>query len=212
MALVESICLAIDFEVNLMTDGRQTEFVHRLVAIAQASAWFMEALQAVRRLDLADWCIGAGAVRNLVWDHLHGFEQPSSLADVDVAYFDAADLSAGRDRWLQSCLAAQWPQVPWEVTNQAAVHTWFEAHFGHAVQPLPSLEAAIATWPEFATCVGVTVDAQGQLRVIAPHGLDDLFGMVVRRNPRRVSVETYRQRVRSKRYGQRWPLVRVMAA
>lgn len=195
-----------------MKDGRQTELARRLAAIAEGSAWFMEALEAVRRLGLVDWCIGAGAVRNLVWDHLHGFVQASSLADVDVAYFDAADLSVGRDRWLQSCLAAQCPHVPWEVTNQAGVHTWFEAHFGHPVQPLRSLESAIATWPEFATCVGVTLDTRGQLRVIAPHGLDDLFGMVVRRNPQRVSVETYRQRVHSKRYGQRWPLVRVIPA
>jgi uncharacterized protein len=48
--------------------------------------------------------------------------------------------------------------------------------------------------------------------VIAPHGLADLFAMVVRRNPARVSVEAYRQRVASKRYVQRWPRVTVMAA
>jgi hypothetical protein len=48
--------------------------------------------------------------------------------------------------------------------------------------------------------------------VIAPHGLDDLFAMVVRRNPARVSVATYRERVAGKRYAQRWPKVRVIEA
>jgi hypothetical protein len=46
--------------------------------------------------------------------------------------------------------------------------------------------------------------------VIAPHGLADLFAMVVRRNPARVSVETYRRRVASRRYTQRWPRVTVV--
>jgi len=50
------------------------------------------------------------------------------------------------------------------------------------------------------------------LHVIAPYGLHDLFGMVVRRNPVRVSVATYRERVASKRYARRWPRVTVVEA
>ena len=52
----------------------------------------------------------------------------------------------------------------------------------------------------------------GAIEVIAPHGLDDLFDMVVRRNPKRVSIETYRQRVVEKRYAERWPKVNVVPA
>ncbi|WP_323123635.1 nucleotidyltransferase family protein [Burkholderia alba] len=47
--------------------------------------------------DLPSWYIGASAVRNLVWDSLHGLETSSALRDVDVAYFDGADFSAERD-------------------------------------------------------------------------------------------------------------------
>ena len=47
------------------------------------------------------------------------------------------------------------------------------------------------------------------IEVIAPHGLDDLFGLVVRRNPR-VPVETYRLRVADRRYTERWPKVRIV--
>jgi uncharacterized protein len=32
---------------------------------------------------------------------------------------------------------------------------------------------------------------------------------VVRRNPQRVSLQTYRQRVAQKRYAERWPRVRI---
>ena len=73
------------------------------------------------------------------------------------------------------------------------MHLWFEQHFGHAVAPLRSLDEAVASWPEFATAVGLWLDDDDRLHVIAPHGLDDLFAMVVRRNPVRVSVETYRR-------------------
>lgn len=170
----------------------------------------MSALSAVRELELASWCIGAGAVRNLVWDTLHELPAPSPLADVDVAYFDAAGLSHKQDAELQRRLETILPGVPWEVTNQAGVHQWFESCFGHAVPPLSSLEEAVASWPEYATSVGLTLQADDSIAVIAPHGLEDLFSLVVRRNPARVSVETYRQRVLQKRYVERWAKVRVM--
>ena len=182
-----------------------------LIAIARASTWFMPALEAVRSLQLRSWCIGAGAVRNLVWDHLHGHATPSALSDVDVAYFDESDLRAETDHALQARLSVLSPDIPWEVTNQAGVHLWFESHFGHAVPPLRSLEDAVASWPEFATSVGVTLRDDATIEVIAPHGLDDLLSMHVRRNPARVSVETYRKRVAEKRYLERWPKVTVMA-
>jgi len=182
----------------------------QLMDIARDSRWFMTALRAVRELDLACWCIGAGAVRNLVWDALHELPVPSALADVDVAYFDSSILTPERDAELQSRLVAILPAVPWEVTNQAAVHVWFESYFSHAVPPLRSLEEAVGSWPEYATSVGLTLNADDTIKVIAPHGLDDLFDVVVRRNPTRASVETYRQRVAQKRYAERWPRATVV--
>ena len=188
----------------------ETKHQQRPVEIVDKSPWFMGALAAVRQLALPEWCIGAGAIRNLVWDSLHGKSSPSQLSDVDVAYFDAADTSPQRDNELQGRLQALSPSVPWEVTNQAGVHQWFEEHFGHAVEPLRSLEEAVASWPEFATTVGISLRQDNSLQVIAPHGLEDLFAIIVRRNPTRVSIETYRQRVAQKQYLKRWPKVRVV--
>jgi hypothetical protein len=190
--------------------GPEPSDQQRLLALARATPWFMQALAHVRALHLSAWCVGAGAVRNLVWDALHAHAAPSTLADIDVAFFDASDLSPARDAALQDRLSAASPGTPWEVTNQAGVHLWFERHFGHAVAPLRSLDEAVASWPEYATAVGLWLDAADCLHVIAPYGLDDLFGMVVRRNPARASLATYRERVASKRYAQRWPRVRVM--
>jgi uncharacterized protein len=180
-----------------------------LRSIVQSSAWFTRLLGAGQSLGLASWCIGAGALRNLVWDALHGHTKPSPLPDIDFAYFDASDLSTASEQAVQAELLRRCPGEPWEATNQAAVHLWFEQHFGHAVAPLLSLEEAVASWPEYATSVAVTFDVTGALQVIAPHGLDDLMGLKVRRNPGRVSLDTYRQRVQQKKYTARWPRVQV---
>ena len=60
---------------NLMTGAdalAALPYAAQLCAIARASPPLMQALAAARDLGLASWCIGAGAVRNRVWDHLHG--------------------------------------------------------------------------------------------------------------------------------------------
>lgn len=181
----------------------------RLIDYVRDCAWLMRALVSARDLELESWCIGAGAIRNCVWDRLHAYTRPSPLADVDVAYF-APDEEPGVERQHQATLARACPGIPWEVTNQAHVHEWFESHFGHPVEPLRSLSAAVASWPEYATSVGVALDGRDQLHVIAPLGLDDLFAMRVRRNPARVSLATYRTRVADKRYRERWPGVDVL--
>jgi uncharacterized protein len=192
--------------MSIRTEG-QTE---QLTAIVRGSPWFMQALDAGRSLHLSAWCIGAGALRNLVWDHLCGYCEPSALNDIDFAYFDADDLNPAKEQSIQGLLEQRCPGLPWGVTNQAAVHLWFEGHFGHAVAPLSSLESAVASWPEYATSVAVTLNGAGAIEVIAPFGLDDLLALRVRRNPARVSLATYRARTASKNYRARWPRVQIV--
>ncbi len=169
-----------------------------LIALVTASDWLMDELRAVRALRLGSWCIGAGAVRNLVWDALAGKAERSALSDIDVAYFDLSDVSTESDKRLQQQLETAMTDVPWEVTNQAGVHLWFERYFGHAVAPVNSLAEAVATWPEFATSVGVFLTDEDKVEIIAPLGLDDLFTMTVRHNPARASVANYQARVAQK--------------
>ena len=60
-----------------------------------------------------------------------------------------------------------------------------------------------------ALAVTVGLWADGGITITAPLGLDDLFSMVVRRDPR-VSVETYERRIAEKMYTKRWPRVRTV--
>jgi hypothetical protein len=176
--------------------------------MVRTSQELMAALSAVRDLEMSSWCIGAGAIRSLVWDHLHGYQVRSTLADVDVVYFDM-DAESEQDSKFERQLQIAMPGLSWEVTNQANIHHWFLAQFSQVVSPLASLTEGIATWPEYATCVGVTLCHDDDINILAPHGLSDLFSMVLRHNPIRATKEVYLQRVIQKKLLERWPLVSV---
>jgi uncharacterized protein len=149
-------------------------------------------------------------IRDRVWDHLHGFTRPTAVRDLDLAFFDPVALGGERERGVERALCARAPDIAWDVTNQAAVHLWYRQTFGSDVAPLASSAEGVATWPEAATAVGIRLLDDDGIKVVAPFGLEDLFGMICRRNPRRVTLEQYRRRVATKRIAQRWPRVRIL--
>ena len=133
----------------------------------------MKQLRAVRTLGLPDWCIAAGFVRNRVWDHLHGIFPPREPPDVDVLYYDKADLSKASEQAFEARLTARVP-VPWQVRNQARMH------LPKNVPQHASTSDAMTYWLETVTAVGVRLEADDTLRVIAPLGTDDLLGLCCR--------------------------------
>lgn len=170
----------------------------------------VDVLGAVRELALPDWCVGGGVIRNLVWDYLHEYSEPSRPGDVDVAYFDAENTSRERDILEEERLRRVLPDIRWDVKNQAGIHEWFEERFGYPVSPLSSTHEAVATWPETASAVALTLTPLDEIEVYAPLGLEDLFALVVRRNPARVTPELYLRRIAEKKYAERWPNVRII--
>jgi hypothetical protein len=190
-----------------MTTNSYEEQLKQLIS---QSEFMMTILRTVRHCDPPDWLVGAGLIRNLVWDHLHSYRQPTPPRDVDVAFFDPNDLSPARDTAVTAQLTAVLPGLAWEATNQAAVHLWYAEKFGKTVPPLTSSSAAIATWPETATCTAVRLLPDDSLHIVAPFGLDDLFQTVMRRNPARASEAQFQQRLRDKKIQQKWPQVRII--
>jgi hypothetical protein len=175
-----------------------------------ASPWHMRVLQLVAGLDAPDCWVGAGALRDLVWDERFGTGfDPANVKDVDVVFFDAEDTRPEREEDLRTRLVAAAPEIPWEVVNQAAVHTWYEGRFGVRVPPLTSTLDGVATWPEYATCVAARLDDDG-VALLAPHGLDDLLDGIWRRNPRRVTADEAAARLARKQPKKRWPRLRVV--
>src|SRR5688500_13255493 len=105
-----------------------------LIAILRAEPWFMHVLDVVASINPPEWLVGAGVIRDVVWDTRFGTGfNPALVKDVDVVFFDSADLTAGRDKAVEASLARAEPGVHWDAKNQAAVHLWYPDRFGYEV-------------------------------------------------------------------------------
>jgi len=129
-----------------------------------------------------------------------------------LVFFDPMSLSSDRERRIQDAVTVQAPDICWDVTNQAGVHLWYPEVFGVELDPLRCAADAVGTWAETATAIGIRLLANDRIEVVAPCGLDDLFGLICRRNPRLITIEQYRRRVQNQRIATRWPRVRVLDA
>ncbi|MBC3882169.1 nucleotidyltransferase family protein [Undibacterium sp. LX40W] len=190
----------------------ETRLREQLVSLILRNAPLMLALRAASQLGLESWAIGAGAIRSLVWDHLHGFTLPTPVSDWDFIYYDATSSQLCDELSVKQYLQKSCPEFQWDVVNQATVHWWLSKQNGLAMPPFTSLEDGIASWPETATCVAVSLDHAGNVTIISPLGLADLFDMHVRFNLRCASVDAYRQRIVSKRFDQIWPRLKITQA
>jgi hypothetical protein len=176
----------------------------RVQAIISGNPTRWHLLDVVRSMRLPDCWIGAGFVRNAVWDHLHGRTGSSLSSDVDVLWFDPKRINSSEDRQIEAMLRTLDPSVEWSVKNQARMHV----RNGDA--PYVSATDAMRCWPETATAVAVRRSDQDHCEVAAPFGLDDLFGLIVRPTPRFADDkrQLYNNRIQAKGWLEIWPLLR----
>ncbi|MFG1498167.1 nucleotidyltransferase family protein [Saccharospirillum sp. HFRX-1] len=162
----------------------------------------MAALTIAAELNLPDWCLAAGFVRNLVWDRLHAYQQITPLTDLDLIYFDASNTDEQRDQQLQARLSAGL-EAPWSVKNQARMH------YRNGDAPYRSTADAMSYWPEVETAVGVRLNGTGEIELIAPFGLDSLMNGYLSLNPKRPKPEVFAQRQAEKSWLTTWPHLKV---
>lgn len=179
-----------------------------LLALMADDPWRMDCIGAVAGLGLPDCWIGSGFVRARLWDRLHGLTVPTPLNDIDVIYFDAADVEPQRDYDLEAQLATVMPDAPWSVRNQARMHE------RNNDRPYRSTRDSLTCWLETIAAVAVRLGEAGDLELLAPFGLDDLYDLVVRPTPhaRQHRLAAYRARCAEKDWTARWPKVRVLDA
>jgi uncharacterized protein len=176
--------------------------IERIIA---EDAMAMEQLRAVRSLALPDWCIAAGFLRNRVWDRFHGIVPARPPVDIDVIYFDASDPAGDRESGYEAQLADILPRLPWQVRNQARMHV------RKNLPPHLSTADAMTFWLESVTPVGVRLEADDQLTVVAPLGVDDLLNLRCRPTPYgRMRRSEYDSRIAAKRWRELWPKVRFL--
>lgn len=175
----------------------------RLLMRADPPRWRI--LDIVRSLKLPDCWVGAGFVRNAVWDMLHERSACQLTGDVDVLWFDKDRADAATDAWLDAELRARDPCVGWSVKNQARMH------LRNGDAPCTSTADALRYWPETATAVAIRRDGYDGCEIIAPFGLDDLFAAVLRPTPRFMGEKhnVYLDRVHAKGWLSAWPRLRM---
>jgi uncharacterized protein len=164
--------------------------------------------------DLPQACLAGGCLFQTVWNRLHGFEPTFGILDYDLFYFDAHDTTAAAERAMAERIATRFAalNVNIEVTNQARVHLWFEQEFGVPSAPFHSCEDGIDAFLAKACCVGMR-RGNSAWTIYAPHGFDDIYGLVVRSNPRRAAQgeglrEAYDRK--TARWQSVWPLLKVL--
>ena len=175
-----------------------------VVGVIESDPGAMRVLRATAELALPDWWIGAGFVRNRVWDAISDLPV-SPERDVDVAYFDPEKPSPHEDARAESHAMAIMPGVPWEIRNQARMH------LRNGDEPYTSTLDAMSRWPETATCIAVTLRGDS-VHLVSCHGIDDLVGMVVRPSPafdNPAGRSKVQRRVETKRWLDRWAGLRL---
>jgi uncharacterized protein len=161
------------------------------------------------QVALPDGWLIAGAVAQTFWNATHGLAPSHGIKDVDIAYFDASDLTEEAEAAHATRINAVFAEcaVHFDVKNQARVHLWYERKFGFPIRPYTSTRNAIATYPTTATSIGIRPTPSG-LELCAPFGLHDLLNGVVRANKALITAGIYEAKVSRWKYA--WPGLKVI--
>lgn len=170
--------------------GNNLTKTEQLLQILDKNISVQKIFERTIELMMPNWYLGAGGIVQTVWNVKHGFDPENGIKDYDLVYYDE-DIS-----------------VLVEIRNQARVHLWYEKHFGKPMDQYKSIEDAISTWPTTATSIGIRKDADGNFKVYAPFGLDDLLGMVVRANKAKITEKIHRDKV--ERWTKIWPNLQII--
>ncbi len=173
------------------------KFANQVIEWITADADRYRALQVAAELNLPQWCLGAGFVRNLVWDHLHFNKPTTPLNDIDLVYFDKRELSAKLDLTYEANLHALMT-MPWSVKNQARMHE------RNNDSPYRSTLDAMRYWTEIETAVGVTMKENAELELLAPFGVKVLFDKTISFNARSNNPVDFAKRVAKKQWLKQW--------
>lgn len=173
-----------------------------IVRIIGEDSWMMELLKTVKTLHLPDWWICAGFVRSKIWDVLHGFTERTPLPDIDVIYYDAANIDELEEKMFEERLRNLIPGIPWSVKNQARMHVI------NNLQPYTSSFDGISKFPETVTALGVKLDDEDNIILAAPWGIDDAINLEVKPTPffaeTKERMKVYEKRVAKKAWDSIW--------
>jgi len=170
----------------------------------------LEVLRRAATLDLPGWYLTAGCLFQTIWNVVTDRAPTGGIKDYDVFYFDDGDLAWEAEDAVIRAARELFADLPAdvEVRNEARVHLWYERKFGVPCAPHPSSESAIDSFAATTCCLGIRLEPDGRWRVYAPHGLSDVFNLVVRPNPVLAPRDVYE--TKAARWRRQWPELTVL--
>ncbi|MFD1775669.1 nucleotidyltransferase family protein [Paenibacillus rhizophilus] len=186
------------------------EMRDRLTNIFERNEWLLSLFGRAESLSPHPYYIGAGCLVQTVWNELTGRPPMYGVSDIDIVYFDDADLGYEAENGVVERGKRLFAELPFpvDIKNQARVHLWYPERFGVGLAPYPSLEAAIDSWPTTASSLGARKEAHGSWRIYAPFGLEDLFRLTVRPNKTLVTESAYY--AKADKWKSKWPELAVI--
>lgn len=177
----------------------------KLIQIVESNDHLARLFDLLDDIGFRNYYIGAGAVTQSVWNYLSGFPMDHGISDIDLVYFDDQNLEEAHEQELKRRIEEQLGEFPlWiDLKNQARVHIWYKEKFGYEIAPYTSLEDAINTWPTTATSLGLRREQNGEWTIYAPFGIEDIFSMRIKANPRQITEKIYMAKVN--KWTKKWP-------
>jgi len=166
----------------------------KLREIINQNQYIIDDMKIVRSLVISNAYIAAGYVRNLVWDLLHGYQVRT----------DPLNQNEETEKKLEQNLISHFNRYKWSVKNQARMHVLKNDN------PYYSVEDAMKRWPETATAVGIRLDEQDNIKIVAPHGLEDLFELKIRKSAYFMDRDYFFKRIENKEWLRKWPLIKIV--
>jgi len=83
---------SIEKKLNIRCIKMKLKTKQDILNLIKKDKWMMNILKIVKDLNLPDWWIGAGFVRNKVFDYLHEYKKRTKLNDTDIIYFDSGKI------------------------------------------------------------------------------------------------------------------------
>jgi len=184
--------------------------IRTLKKILSMNTVFTKTLRLLKEYDLPHWYLSGGAIPHIVWNYYHEFDLNHGISDLDIVYFKKNDLSKKTEEKIEKELREKYPHCPFEfdVKNEARTHLWYYEKRGKKIEPYTCTEDAIYTFPTTASAVGVTLTKKNKLEIFAPHGLTDLFGLVVRANKVQITRDVFEEKCR--RWKKVWPKLSII--
>lgn len=176
-----------------------------IITVLATNESFVNLLELIESKVQYPWCVFGGQLRNIIWDYIHENTQPTQSKDVDVAIFAPNDKAV--ESSLQNALHSNMPAYGWDIENFAF------SHIDNNDAPYSVLDDGLSKQLMTIMSIGVTLDSNGRLKLIAPLGIKDLTNCVVRptpivyNHPERILLIT--EKIEAKHWRKKWPLLQV---